>query len=321
MVEETLIDSQPGESGALARIVQAPSAWVERLSDRQFGTLLLVPAVLMVAALYLFPLAFTLVSSLQERDPFGGHSPFVGLENYRHLFTNPGFWNAFKNGLVYAVATVLLQVLVGLGVALLLNEQFRGNLLARTIIMMPYVMAPVAAALIWKWLLNDILGLVNYALVKVHLISQAIPFLGDPRRAMSTVIAISIWKLFPFVTIIILARLRTIPGELYDAAKVDGAGVGSRFLFITLPHLRGVLFIVLLLRSIWMFNDFETIWLLTKGGPINYTTTLPIFAYSKAFTGAFQISLGAATTVIMLLFLLGVASVYFRFYSVEEEIS
>jgi len=182
-------------------------------------------------------------------------------------------------------------------------------------------MAPVGAALVWKWLLNDILGLVNYILTGLGLIGQSITFLGDPGRAMGTVIGISVWKLFPFVTICILARLETIPAELYDAAKVDGAGPIGRFIYITLPQLRGVLFIVLLLRSIWMFNDFETIWLLTKGGPINRTTNLPIFAYLKGFTGSFQVSLGMAITMVMLLFLILVATIYFRVYSVEEEIA
>jgi len=305
----------------MVRLAKAPLDWLESVSSRQFGILLLLPAILMVCVLYAYPLLFTIIGGLQDRDPFGGPSPFIGLANYRNIFSDPEFWNAFKNGLVYAVSTVSLQVVVGLGVALLLHQKFRGNLVARTIVILPYVMAPVGAALVWKWLLNDVLGLVNYLLCKVGLLSHPIAFLGNPRLAMGSVIGISVWKLFPFVTICILARLETIPGELYDAAKVDGAGPVSRFVYITLPQLRGVLFIVLLLRSMWMFNDFETIWLLTRGGPINHTTNLPIFAYYKAFTGSFQVSLGMTTTMFMLLFLILVAAMYFRLYRVEEEIA
>lgn len=305
----------------MVRMAKIPLDWLESISDRMFGILLLLPAVLMVAVLFVYPLLFTIIGSLQDKDPFGGSSPFVGLENYRHLLSDPEAWNAFKNGLVYAAISISLQVLIGVGVALLLKREFRGNLFARIIIMLPFVTAPIGASLVWKWLLNPILGLVNYLLTTLNLIGHPIAFLGDPGLAMATVVGISVWKLFPFVTICVLARLETIPAELYDAAKVDGASPVSSFFYITLPQLRGVLFIVLLLRFIWMFNSFEMIWLLTEGGPIKITTTLPILIYQKALTGTFEVSLGMANAIIMLMFLLIVATIYFRFYKIEEEIA
>jgi len=321
MTEQRLTEFRPKRTHIVVRWIQAPLHWLEGLSNRQFGIALLLPATIMVVALYAYPLLFSIIGSFQDRDPFGGASPFVGLDNYRRILSTPEFWAAFKNDLVYAGSTVLLQLLVGSGVALLLQQKFRGNLIARTMVILPYVMAPVGTALVWKWLLNDILGLANFILIKSGLIGHPIAFLGDRNWAMATVIGISVWKFFPFVTICVLARLETIPGELYDAAKVDGAGTVSRFIYVTLPQLRGVLFIVLLLRSIWMFNSFEMIWLLTQGGPLGYTKTLPIYIYEKALLGAFEVSYGMAGTMLMLLFLIVVAAVYFRVYKVEEEIA
>lgn len=321
MDKQSWVQVRPVWKDLFDRVMGTPLDRLERMPDRYFGFLLLLPAIIMVSVLFAYPLVYTIVGSLQDRDPFGGPSPFVGLTQYRTLLSDPAFWNAFQNGLVYAVSTVLLQVLVGVGIALLLHQPFRGNLVARTMLILPYIMAPVGAALVWKWLLNDILGLVNYVLIQLGLTGRPIAFLGSTQWAMKSVIGISVWKLFPFVTIPVLARLQTIPTELYDAAKVDGAGPVSSFFYITLPQLRGVLFIVILLRSIWMFNNFEMIWLLTKGGPVNHTTTLPILAYIEAFTGGFEISLGMAITTVMVLFLILVAVVYFRLYNIEEEIA
>jgi multiple sugar transport system permease protein len=137
---------------------------------------------------------------------------------------------------------------------------------------------------------------------------------------MFGVIVVAVWKMFPFVIICVLARLQTIPEELYDAARVDGANAFNRFKDITIPQLRHILFVVILLRFVWMFNDFEMIWLLTKGGPVDTTTTLPIFTYLTSFKN-FELSLGMATTIFMMFFLIIVSIIFFKIYKIDEEIS
>jgi multiple sugar transport system permease protein len=195
-----------------------------------------------------------------------------------------------------------------------------GRAVARGLVLLPYVLPSVASALIWKWIYNDLLGVLNYGLLALSLIDQPIGWLARPELAMPAVIAVAVWKNMPFVVLVVLARLQTIPGEYYEAAAVDGANAWQRFWRITLPQLRTILLIVVLLRFLWVFNEFDTIWLLTQGGPLQATVTLSILAYTRAFV-EFKISQGVAVTVCMMLFLAVVSVGYFRAYRVEEEVT
>jgi multiple sugar transport system permease protein len=290
------------------------------MTDRRFGALLLLPGAALTALLFAYPIFYTLNMSLREVDLFSVGAPFVGLANFRYLIGNPDFWRAFRNGVVYAASTVSLQVGVGVALALLLNLPFAGRSVARGLMLLPYVLPSVASALIWKWIYNDILGVLNYGLVWLRLIDQPIGWLARPELAMPAVIAVAVWKNMPFVILVVLARLQTIPPEYYEAAAVDGANAWQRFWRITLPQLRTILLIVVLLRFLWVFNEFDTIWLLTQGGPLNATVTLSILAYTRAFV-EFKISQGVAVTVVMMLFLALVSVIYFRTYRVEQEVA
>ena len=291
-----------------------------RFTDRKFGITLLIPAVLMVALLFVYPIAYSLFMSFHEKNPFGTEAPYVGLEIFQTVLEDPDFWAAFKNGLIFGCSTVFFQLVIGMSLALLLNMPFGGRSVARGLVLLPYVIPAVGGALIWKWMYNDILGIVNRVLGFLRLIDRSIAWIGDPEWAMIGVIIVAVWKMFPFVVICVLARLQTIPGELYDAARVDGANAFYRFKDITLPQLRHILFVVILLRFVWMFNDFEMIWLLTKGGPVDTTTTLPIFAYLISFT-RFKLSIGMTTTILMMVFLIIMSMIFFKIYRVEEEIT
>jgi multiple sugar transport system permease protein len=291
-----------------------------RLTDRTFGVTLLVPAVLLVALLFAYPIGYSIYMGFHNKDIFSTKTaPYVGMENFRNLMNDETFWNAFKNGLIYAFATVLFHICIGIPIALLLNIPFVGRSLARGLVMLPYVVPAIGAALIWKWLYNDMLGLVNYLLILVGLISKPIAWIGDRKWAMVGVTVVGAWKFFPFVVLCVLARLQTIPRELYDAARVDGASAFNRFKDITIPQLREILFVVILLRFVWMFNEFEMIWLLTKGGPMETTTTLPVLAYMLSFVN-FDLSLGMAVTVFMLVFLLIMYLIYSKIYRAEGDI-
>jgi multiple sugar transport system permease protein len=204
--------------------------------------------------------------------------------------------------------------------ALLLNEAFRGRNLLRGVVLFPYVIPTIVAVILWKWLLNDSYGLVNHLLLAAGLVSRPVAWLGRD-FIMSSLILTSVWQFFPFVVVTYLARLQTVPPELYEAARVDGAGAWRRFLHVTLPQTRSVLFVIILLRSIFMFTKFDTVWLMAgDGGVSRYIRTLPVYAYSRSFT-YLQAGMGAALAVIMFVMLLVATVVYFRMFRREEAVS
>ena len=170
------------------------------------------------------------------------------------------FWTSVKLSFVFTVTSTAWQIGLGVAVAMLLHERFWGRLLARGVILFPYMLPTIVSIVLWKWVLNDQYGIVNYLLQAWHLVKQPIIWIS-PENMMSTLVTVSIWTYFPFVVINVLARLQVIPPELYDAAKVDGAGVFHRFIYVTLPQLKEVLFVVILLRGIWMFTKFDIVWL------------------------------------------------------------
>jgi len=177
----------------------------------------------------------------------------------------------------------------------------------------------VVAIILWKWLLNNQFGLVNHILLAIGIIEEPVSWMGKD-HIMTSLIMISVWEFFPFVVLSVLARLQTIPPVLYEAAKVDGAGAWSRFIHVTLPQLRNVLFVVILLRSIWMFTKFDTVWLLTQGGGAEkYIRTLPVYAYMRTFM-YYQAGLGSALAVIMFGILIASTAIYFKIFRREEEI-
>jgi multiple sugar transport system permease protein len=245
---------------------------------------------------------YSLWLSLQTRHLFDREGTWVGLGNFVVLAQSSEFWVAFWNGTVFAVATVVLQLLAGVATALLLQNVFRGRALVRGVILFPFVVPTIVAVLVWKWMLNDLYGVLNAWLLRLGVVDHPILWLASPRLAMATVIAINVWLFFPFITIHVLARLQVIPVEVYEAARVDGAGPWQRFWYVTLPQLRSTILLVVLIRGIWMFNKFDSIWLLTEGGPLDATQTLPLLAYLKAF-GQYQLGAGAAVATCIFLIL------------------
>jgi multiple sugar transport system permease protein len=212
---------------------------------------------------------------------------------------------------------MVLQLGVGVPAALLLNEAFRGRNLLRGFVLFPYMIPTIVAVILWKWLLNDSYGLVNHLLQRAGLERTPVAWLG-PDYIMTALIVTSVWQFFPFVVVTYLARLQTIAPELYEAATVDGASTWRRFLHVTLPQTASVLFVIVLLRSIWMFTKFDTVWLLAgEGGVSRYIRTLPVYAYSRSFT-YLQAGMGAALAVIMFAMLLVATAVYFRLFRTEE---
>jgi len=275
------------------------------------GWLLVLPAAALLAALTLYPVAYGIWISFFNKHSFFPEQSFVGLGNYAAVFADEEFWRSVKLGLVYSASTIVLQLALGLGAALLLNETFPARGLVRAVAIFPYVIPTVVAVIIWKWLLNSQFGLVNY------LLGIPVSWMGRDWIMVSLVI-VSVWQFFPFVLLAVLARLQTIPLELYEAAKVDGANAFYRFIHITLPQLASVLFVVVLLRSIWMFTKFDTPWLIIQGGGAEpYIRTLPIYTYQRTFA-YYEAGRGSSMAVLMFLILVVAVWVYFRFFKEKD---
>jgi multiple sugar transport system permease protein len=281
------------------------------------GWLLLAPSLVLLGGLVVFPVLYNVWLSLFDKHAFMPVQTFVGLRHYRYFASDPEFWSSFYYGSVYAGVTMVLQLGVGVPAALLLNEAFRGRNLLRGVVLFPYMIPTIVAVILWKWLLNDSYGLVNHLLLRAGVVRTPVAWLG-PDYIMTALIVTSVWQFFPFVVVTYLARLSTIAPELYEAATVDGASAWRRFLHVTLPQTASVLFVIVLLRSIWMFTKFDTVWLLAgEGGVSRYIRTLPVYAYSRSFT-YLQAGMGAALAVIMFAMLLAATAVYFRMFRTEE---
>ncbi|HWL28927.1 MAG TPA: sugar ABC transporter permease [Burkholderiaceae bacterium] len=284
-------------------------------SDRR----LLVVFVVCVGAtlvLILGPALYAIQLSLYEAKTFVSPRTWVGLDNYARIIVDPAFWQALGTGLVFSISAIVLQVVLGIAFALLLNQAFPGRALMRGVAILPYLLPTVVIAITAQWLLDGSLGLWTHW-------AQDIGFgrphwFENPVSAMTIVVLASVWTWTPFVAVCFLAALQTVPASLYEAARVDGAGAIMRFFHITLPMVAPMLLVVILLRSIWMFNKFDIVWLLTKGGPLNATEHLPILAYRKAFL---QFDLGGGATVATLSFMLLsiLLAIYFHFVPLDEK--
>jgi multiple sugar transport system permease protein len=289
-----------------------------RLSPALLGLFGILPALILIGALILYPVAYAIWLSFFDKHSFFPAARWVGLGNYVRLAGDPEFWDSLWKGVVYAAGSTALQLVLGVVSALLLHQPFRGRTAARALVLFPYMIPTIVAVIVWRWLLNETFGLVDYTLVAWGLVRQPIVWLGVD-HIMTSLIAMSVWQFTPFVTLGVLARLQTIPLELYEAARVDGASAWARFRYITLPQLRGVMFVVILLRGIWMFTKFDTVWLWGEGaGAGAEIRTLPIYTYMRTFT-YYQAGFGAALSVMMFLMLMAATLVYFGFFWREEE--
>jgi len=288
------------------------------LSQASLGVLGVLPALLLIAALILYPVAYAIWLSLFEKHSFFPAQRWVGLGNYAAIFRDAEFWDSVWRAVVYASTTTALQLVLGVAAALVLHESFRGRTLIRALVIFPYMIPTIVAVIVWRWLLNETYGIVDHLLVRFRLVSEPIVWLGVD-YVMASLVAMSVWQFAPFVVVSVLARLQTIPPELYEAATVDGASRWRRFVHVTLPQLQAVLFVVVLLRSIWMFTKFDTVWLWGEGaGAGREIRTLPIYTYMRTFT-YYQAGFGAALSVIMFLLLMVATGLYFRLFWRDEE--
>lgn len=259
----------------------------------------------------LVPIVYSVYSSFQI-GKIGSRITSLGLGNYISVIENPEVSGSLLFGSAWAFATVGLQTLVGIALALLLNQSFKGRAIIRSFLFIPYVIPVTVVAAIWRWLLSDMSGLLNMYL---SMLGVRVASWWSPSIAPLSLTLVSVWAFSPFVMLCALAGLQGIPHDLYDSANIDGASSIQCFRHVTLPFLRDVLFITILLRIIWMFNKFDLIWVLTGGGPLGATQNLPILAYRLTFL-SLNFGQGSAASNILMIIITLLAFIYFKVYKI-----
>ena len=259
-----------------------------------------------MAALALYPGLWVLWLSLQQRIPIFGISRFVGLEHFAFLAADPRFWNAARVTVTFTVASVALELALGLLVALALWRQQAGRRVALSLLLLAWALPSVVTAKLFEWLYHPSAGLVNLLLG-----GRAWNWLGDPALALPALILADVWRTMPFVALLCYARLLTIPPEIYEAARVDGASRTAMLTFVTLPLLRAILLVALLFRTLDALRAFDLMYVLTGGGPAGTTETLTVFAYRSLFQ-TLQLGFGSAISVAVFVVVMAIAAGYLR---------
>jgi len=280
--------------------------------------LLLVPALLFTVFVVVYPLVQNLINSVCDVSMIRGGKGWIGLRNYELVFKDTVFWLAFRNTAVYAVVGTVVALVVGLGFALLLNLKVgRINSIAAFLFTIPWVISPVVAGFAWKWILNDRFGIVNHWLASAGLVQIGTSWLGDPQTALVCVMLARIWQFYPFAMVMFLAGLQAIPQEQYEAAAVDGATMIRRFFYITIPNLKSVSSVLLVLGVIWSFNDFNMVFVMTRGGPMNASMVLPVLVRELTFVH-FDLGRGSALSIIIFVMLVSLSYLYLRMVSEKD---
>jgi multiple sugar transport system permease protein len=282
--------------------------------------LLLAPALSFVLTFILYPLGVNIYTSVQHRvftEPLANR--FVGLANFLAIARDPTFWLVLRHSAIWVVGSLVCQFLLGLVLALLLNEKFPARGLYRSLILSPWAISGVIIAIMWKWMYNPQVGVINELLVRLGLLSHRIAFLADPTWALAAVMVTNVWRGTPFFAVMLLAALQAVPKELYEAAAIDGAGAWQRFLRVTLPAILPMVFAALLLRTIWIFNDVDLIFVMTDGGPVRASETLATFLYKKA-SRDLDFGLGSALAMVMFAILMTITALYYRAFRRSERI-
>ena len=285
--------------------------------QRRLAWFLIVPAVFVVFMVIGYPLIQVLVYSVLKYK-LDGVTPasFVGLSNYLFILTDPDFWLAVQNTLIFSVCSVTLECVLGLAVALVANSKFKGRSILRVAILIPWAIPTVVSSKIWAWMFNDIYGVVNVLLINFHLISQKIAFLATPATALPVIIAVDVWKTTPFMALLLLAGLGLIPGDLYEAASIDGASKIRQFFSLTLPLVMPTLLVALIFRTLDALRVFDIFYVMV-GGQGNMAT---MAIYNQQWLVSFlDAGIGSAASVIILVIIMVFVVLYTRFSKTSFE--
>lgn len=295
----------------------SPSKGSLRRKDDFIGLIFVIPSLLFLAVLIIFPVVRTAIQSFFVSNYFSGTTRFAGFANYAEVLKDSTFWRALGVDVIWTVGSLSGQLLVGLAVALLINKQSKFMVVIRTLLLVPYIIPVVAMCLTFRWMLNDTYGIISKLLNSLGLLASGSSLLSQATTALPTVIFINIYRAFPFVMICYWAALQTISLDLYEAANIDGASGWQKFRYITLPGLKTITLTLLVIRTIWNFNYYDLIYLLTQGGPAQSTQHLPILIYTQAM-GMFNFNEAATISMLMGIILAVAIFVYMRSFGKDD---
>jgi len=286
----------------------------QRLS---FGYSLLAPGVLFMAALVGVPFFFSLYLSISDASVGQPVARFVGLQNFAAVFQDSVFRLALRNTVVFTVIAGVFKALLGTLLAFLLIQEVRGKKLVRSLVVLPWTLPVAISALAWKWMFDPQFSAVNWVGTRLHLIHGWPNWLGEPGLAMASVIAVNVWRGFPFAAIVLVAGMSAVPPEIIDSAKVDGANFFLRFHYVIVPIIAPILFVGLLFDTVFTLSDLSIVYLLTMGGPMNYTEILPTRAFEVGIQAG-ALGRGAAISLVLFPILLPIVYVLLRFLRRRE---
>lgn len=287
----------------------------ERRATR-FAYLVNAPLILYLALILVFPMAWGLYMSLTNKM-IGTKEVFIGLQNYRRLLKTPEYLQSLKNTMVFTFFAILGKLFFGLLMALALNTDFKGRNLVRALLMIPWTLPNIVAVYNWRWIFNPSGGVANYLLKTFGIIHSDLIWFGSAGLAMISVIVANVWRGTPFFGTSILAKLQTIPGDYYEAAEIDGANMFQQFIHITLPEIKDVILLSTLMSTIWTLNEFETIWLMTGGGPNGATQVMNVYSYRTAMR-SMMLGRGIAVSVLAMPILILLISALTRKMVVDD---
>ena len=287
---------------------------------RRLGFLLALPASIYITIFLVVPLVYNIWLSISDANGSnlitGDYHP-TGFANYKEMLASPGFWNGVKLSAIFTIASLALQFLVGYALALFFRKPFPGNGIIRALLLVAWILPAVVTGTIFRWMFDSDFGVINYFLTSMHLVDKPVMWLTGPTTAMVAVVVANLWVGMPFNMLLILSGLHTIDDGLYEAAEVDGAGPIRTFFSITEPLMRPVVFSLLLLGVINTYKVFDLIYTMTKGGPVEATTTLPIFTYLQTFK-VFDFGNGAAASMLTMVLPLALSWFYVRSLDKED---
>ena len=283
----------------------------KKMNIDKINLVFVLPAMLIVFLLLVYPIFSSIYFSFTSKNLIRPYYKWIWFDNFKFVLTNPEFYRAFLNSIKWTILSITGQLLVGFIAALSLNKIPKFSGFYRTLLIIPWAFPAIVIAFSWKWILNDVYGFIPNLFTQLHITKENINFLADPKTAFWIVLFINIWFGAPLFMVNILAALKTIPREQYEAAIVDGASSFQVFRYITIRHIRGVIGLLVVLRTIWVFNNFDLLYLLTGGGPSDLTTTLPIYAYKTGWNLK-RLGTASAVTILLLLFLMAVCFGYFK---------
>lgn len=258
--------------------------WLSLSDQRELGLVLTIPTLIAIFGVVLVPFISSLILSLQRRDVGRPQlDGFVGLGNYLKLLQDARFLNSLSVTIFFSLTSVVLELILGVAIALVLNEQFKGRGFVRGLIILPWALPSIVNAAMWQWIYNADYGVLNALLTQLGFVSKYQIWLANPKAAMALIILANVWKETPFAVLLVLAALQGIPRDIYEAAKVDGASVWQRFRFITLRLLMPVIMVIGFLQTLWGLQTFELVYIITSGGPASATELLSLRIYAQTF--------------------------------------